>query len=428
MVNKIYNMLKVKEIRNKILFTLAMLLVFRIGAAIPAPLVDSTKVLSGLKDNTLLGMMNVLGGGALEKFSIFAMGIGPYITASIIIELLSMDVIPYLTELAKSGMQGRMKKDKITRYFAVLLSFFQAFTLTYAFDVNYGILKEQGLYNFFYVSIVLTAGTMFLMWLGDQISVKGIGNGISMIIFAGIVANMPWQFVQAFNTMVDSSSNQSIFNGILNFSGYVVVYLLIILLVVLMQIAIRKIPIQYTSSSISRGQRDITFLPLRINSASVIPVIFASSIMMAPVTVMSFFSTNDIMTKISQVLDFRQPLGLTIYAILIVLFTFFYTNLQVDPEKIAENLGKSGAYIPGIRPGKETIDYLTKVINRITVFGAIFITCIGILPHLIPLVTTLPSSISVGGTGLIIVVGVALETYKDLEGQMTQREYRGFNR
>lgn len=421
------NLFKQKDIRKKILFTLAMLFVFRLGAGIPVPMVDTAKLLAGVNDNSVLGIMNLLGGGALQRFSIFAMGVGPYITASIIIQLLSMDVVPVLTEMTKSGQAGKRQMDKITRYAAVFLGLFQAFTMTYAFNVNYGILQNPSVATYLYISVVLTAGTMFLLWIGDRISAFGIGNGISIIIFAGIVSHIPFDFQNVFKTLVDTSSNAALFSGIMNYLLFIGLYLLILVLVIFMQQATRKIPIQYTSSNLRKSKNDVTFLPLKINSASVIPVIFASAVMTAPATAFSFFSeTQGLYQFFSNLFNFRSPLVLTIYAVLIVLFTFFYTNLQVDPQKIADDLGKSGTYIPGIRPGTETKEYLAKVLNRITVLGAIFLTIIAVMPYILPMVTSLPNTVAVGGTGIIIVVGVALETMKDLEGQLTQKVYRGF--
>ncbi|MBV1709216.1 MAG: preprotein translocase subunit SecY [Erysipelothrix sp.] len=255
----------------------------------------------------------------------------------------------------------------------------------------------------------------------------GIGNGVSMIIFGGIVSNIPFRFSQAFQSLVDTSSNAALFAGVLNFALFVAMYLAIIILVIFMQNAVRKIPIQYTSSSMRQGKNDITYLPLKINSASVIPVIFASAVMTAPVTVLSFFPQGDFYSMLADILNFQKPLGLSIYVVLIILFTFFYTGLQVDPEKISENLNKSGTYIPGIRPGTETKEYLGKVLNRITVLGALFLAFIAALPYILPMISNLPTSVSVGGTGIIIVVGVAMETMKDLQGKLTQKSYRGFN-
>ncbi len=418
-------MFKNKEIRNKILFTLAMLLIYRIGSAIPVPGVNADQLAAQIADNSILNMMNLLGGGALERLSVFAMGVSPYITASIIIQLLSMDVIPALTEMTKSGQTGRMKIEKITRYLGVVLSFVQAFSLVYGFDKQYQILENARLSGYLYTATIMTAGTMFLIWIGDRISMKGIGNGLSIIIFAGIVSNMPASFVQVYNILAGGATQGELFNGILQFALYCLLYLAIVVFVVIMETAVRKIPIQYTNSSNIRGGNDITYLPFKINSASVIPVIFAQSIMTAPQIIISFFNT-ELYTKLNNFLSLNKPIGLCIYAVLTILFTFFYTDLQVDPDQVAENLGKSGAYIPGIRPGSETRRYLHKVINRITVLGAISLMIIAVIPYLLPMFTSLPTSTAIGGTGIIIVVGVAMETVAQLKGQLTQKNYRGF--
>ena len=425
MLQTYVSMFKNKEIRKKILFTLAMLFVYRLGSAIPVPGVDSNKLAASIVDNSVLNIMNLLGGGALERLSIFALGVGPYITGSIIIQLLSMDVIPYLTELSKSGQTGRLKIDKYTRYLGAILAFIQALTIVYSFDVSYNILTSSTISTYLYTAVVITAGTMFLLWIGDRISSFGIGNGISIIIFAGIVANLPAQFRQIYSVLVDSSNQTAMFNGIIQFVLFIIMYIVIIVFVIIMQTATRKIPIQYTSSSLSRGKNDITFLPFKINSASVIPVIFAQSIMMAPQIVLSFVN-QEMYQTLSNFLSLSKPIGLAIYAVLIVLFTFFYTNLQVDPDKVAENLGKSGAYIPGIRPGNETKEYIRKVLNRITVLGAAGLLIVALLPYILPMFTNLPSSVSIGGTGIIIVVGVAMETTSQLKGQLTQKQYHGF--
>ena len=427
MMRTFSSMFKNKEIRNKILFTLAMLLIYRVGSAIPVPGVDATKLASQISDNSVLSMMNLLGGGALERLSVFAMGVTPYITASIIIQLLSMDVIPALTEMTKSGQTGRMKMEKITRYLGVVLSFVQAYSLVYGFDKQYSVLANSSLSGYLYTATVLTAGTMFLIWLGDRISMKGIGNGLSIIIFAGIVSNMPSQFMQVWNVLAGGTTQGELFNGILLFALFVLLYIIIIVFVIVMETAVRKIPIQYTNSSSYTRGNDVTFLPLKINSASVIPVIFAQSIMTAPQIVISFFN-QDLYKTLQTYLSLSSTTGLILYAVLTFLFTFFYTDLQVDPDQVADNLSKSGAYIPGIRPGNETKTYLHKVLNRITVLGAIALVIVATLPYILPMFTSLPSSISIGGTGIIIVVGVAMETIAQLKGQLTTKAYHGFLR
>lgn len=440
MFKTVISLFRNKETRSRILFTLAMLLVFRIGASITIPGIDTSKLISGLSSNALVTMMNIMGAGSWQTFSIFSMGVGPYITASIVIELLAMDIIPPLAELQKNGQKGRQKMDQITRYTAVVLGFAQAYTLTMTFDSAYGILVDNSTTTYLYIATILTAGTFLLVWIGDRIAQFGIGNGISMIIFAGIVANLPYQFSSSFAQLVDFTAEGSVvFTGLLKFIILVVMYIAIIVLVIYTSTATRKIPIQYTSNSGRGGSKETSFLPLKINSASVMPVIFASTVLVAPKTIMnlisglSFYQSSDFTKKLVEIFDYISDFttagGLIIYVVLIFAFTFFYTNLQVDPEKISEDLKKNGSYIPGVRPGSETTSYVSKVLNRITVFGALFLCFIAALPYLLSMFTDIPSTITMGGTSIIIVVGVALETVKDLEDKLTkQREYRGFGK
>ena len=417
-----------KDIRNRILFTLFAFLVYRLGSAITVPDVNTADLVAGIEDNSLFAMINLLGGGGLEQFSIFALGVTPYITATIIIQLLSMDVVPHLSELAKNGATGRKTLDKYTRYLAVVFAFVQSFSLVYGFSQTYTTLIEGGvtMAKIMYIATIFTAGSMFLVWIGDQISIKGIGNGISMVIMAGIVGRMPQQFTAAWTTLIGAES--TIENGAWLFAGYILVYLLIIIFVTLINTAERRIPIQYTSSSIQLSKRsESNYLPLKVNSASVIPVIFASSLMMAPLQIASFFPTNDIIRTMQDWLGLRTWYSLVIYVLLILFFTFFYTKMQINPEKISENLGKSGAYIPSVRPGTETKNYVNKVLSRITVLGSICLALIAVLPHIMPLIwTDMPTSMALGGTGMIIVVGVAIETVRQVQGLITQKSYKKY--
>lgn len=417
-----------KDIRNRILFTLFAFLVYRLGSAITVPDVNTADLVAGIEDNSLFAMINLLGGGGLEQFSIFALGVTPYITASIIIQLLSMDVVPHLSELAKNGATGRKTLDKYTRYLAVVFAFVQSFSLVYGFSQTYTTLIEGGvtIAKIMYIATIFTAGSMFLVWIGDQISIKGIGNGISMVIMAGIVGRMPQQFADAWTTLIGAES--TIENGAWLFAGYILVYLLIIIFVTLINTAERRIPIQYTSSSIQLSKRsESNYLPLKVNSASVIPVIFASSLMMAPLQIASFFPTNDIIRTMQDWLGLQTWYSLVIYVLLILFFTFFYTKMQINPEKISENLGKSGAYIPSVRPGTETKNYVNKVLSRITVLGSICLALIAVLPHIMPLIwTDMPTSMALGGTGMIIVVGVAIETVRQVQGLITQKSYKKY--
>lgn len=413
---------KNKDIRKKILFTLAILFIFRLGAAIPAPGINDTII--QLSANSLLGMMNLLGGGSIEQMSIFSLGVGPYITASIIIQLLSMDIIPALAEMAKDGKKGRQQMDRITRYLGVVLGLVQGFFIVQLLSKQYGMVENPGAVSYFYIAVIFTAGTMFLLWLADQITTKGIGNGVSVIIMAGIVADMPNNFRTVYATFVSQDATNPL--GWLGLLIYIVMFIAIIILVVVMQVSERRIPIQQSSShQINRTKGDLNHLPLKINSASVIPVIFAGALVQGPMIIASWINA-DAYNWLAKTCDFTSPWFLAFYCVLIILFTFFYTNLTVDPQKISENLNKQGTYIPGVRPGKETKEYVSKVLNRITVLGAILLAFIALLPYVVSALTKLPQSAAVGGTGIIIVVGVAMETIKELKGQLTQKQYRGF--
>lgn len=417
-----------KDIRKRILFTLFAFLVYRLGSAITVPDVNTADLINGMQDNSLFAMLNLLGGGGLEQFSVFALGVTPYITASIILQVLSMDVVPSLTELSKSGAQGRKKIDQYTRYLAVVFAFVQSFSLVYGFSKTYTTLIVGGvtISKVLYISTIFTAGSLFLVWIGDQISLKGIGNGISMVIMAGIVGRMPRQITSAWKTLMGSGS--TVKNGTALFVAYILVYLLIIIFVTLINTAERRIPIQYTSSSIELSKRsESNYLPLKVNSASVIPVIFASSLMMAPLQVATFLDKTEFVKATQKWLGLSTWYSLAIYVVLIIFFTFFYTKMQVDPEKLAENLGKSGAYIPSVRPGTETKNYVNHVLTRITVLGSLALAFISVIPHAMPLIwPELPSSMALGGTGMIIVVGVAIETVRQVQGLITQKSYKKY--
>ena len=417
-----------KDIRKRILFTLFAFLVYRLGSAITVPDVNTADLINGMQDNSLFAMLNLLGGGGLEQFSVFALGVTPYITASIILQLLSMDVVPSLTELSKSGAQGRKKIDQYTRYLAVVFAFVQSFSLVYGFSKTYTTLIVGGvtISKVLYISTIFTAGSLFLVWIGDQISLKGIGNGISMVIMAGIVGRMPRQITSAWKTLMGSGS--TVKNGTALFVAYILVYLLIIIFVTLINTAERRIPIQYTSSSIELSKRsESNYLPLKVNSASVIPVIFASSLMMAPLQVATFLDKTEFVKATQKWLGLSTWYSLAIYVVLIIFFTFFYTKMQVNPEKLAENLGKSGAYIPSVRPGTETKNYVNHVLTRITVLGSLALAFISVIPHAMPLIwPELPSSMALGGTGMIIVVGVAIETVRQVQGLITQKSYKKY--
>ena len=437
-MKKLIQIFKNKEVVNRIFFTIMILFVFRIGAAITAPgITVNSDVLD--QSNNMFALMNLLGGGALQNFSIFALGVSPYITAQIIIQLLSMDVLPALSELNKQGQYGRKKIEMATRYLTLMLAAVQAYGIiqtaqnTSWITFNF----EQNFLNYAYVVTIMVAGAMLVMWLGDQITSKGIGNGISVIIFAGIVASLPNQIYTAFTEWVLTNWNlgsSEAMQGVFQFILYVACLVAIVAFVVYIELARRKIPVQHaTRSGGSEKLSKASFLPIKINSAGVIPVIFASSIMMAPSVIASFISQDAMNASWLQIFQYNQlvntggvmiPWGLIIYLILILLFTYFYANLQINPDRLAENFQKNGSYIPGIRPGVETANYVKKVLNRVTFIGAISLLFIAALPVVLTLtVFNEDPTLAIGGTGLIIVVGVALEINNQINGLIAGKSY-----
>ncbi|PSL29614.1 protein translocase subunit secY/sec61 alpha [Planomicrobium soli] len=429
MFQTISDFMRVTDIRNKIIFTLLMLIIFRIGTFIPVPNVDAT-VLQATDQMGLIGFLNTFGGGALANFSILAMGIMPYITASIIVQLLQMDVVPKFAEWAKQGEVGRRKLAQFTRYFTIVLAFIQAIGMSYGFNQMYGgtLIQNDTISTYVVIAIVLTGGTAFLLWLGEQITAKGVGNGISIIIFAGIVAAIPGSINQLYAQQIEGAGDQLPINiAIMALIALAVVAVTV--LVIYVQQALRKIPIQYAKRVAGRGQTaggQQTHLPLKVNAAGVIPVIFAVAFIITPQTIASFFGANAFTDAIQNTFDYTRPVGMIIYVALIVAFTYFYAFIQVNPENVSDNLKKQGAYIPGIRPGKNTQDYLTSVLYRLTIVGAIFLALVAIMPIFFINLAGLPQSAQIGGTSLLIVVGVALETMKQLESQLVKRHYKGF--
>lgn len=428
MFQTISNFMRVRDIRNKIIFTLLMLVIFRIGTFVPVPYVDSD-VLKQSDQVGLIGFLNTFGGGALANFSILAMGIMPYITASIIVQLLQMDVIPKFTEWSKQGEVGRRKLAQFTRYFTIILAFIQAFAMSYGFNRMYSgsLIKDEGITTYIIIAIVLTAGTAFLVWLGEQITAKGVGNGISIIIFAGIAAAIPNAVNQVYAQQIEGAG-EALFINLIVVALLLLAIIAVTVGVIYITVALRKIPIQYAKrvagTTQTGGQQ--THLPLKVNAAGVIPVIFASAFLMAPQSLVLFFGQNNVTDAITKALDYTQPIGMTIYVALIIAFTYFYAFIQVNPENVADNLKKQGAYIPGIRPGINTQNYLTSVLYRLTFVGSIFLAVIAIMPMLFVKFAGLPQSAQIGGTSLLIIVGVALETMKQLESQLVKRHYKGF--
>lgn len=406
---------KNKDIQKRILFTLACLFVFVIGKAIVVPGVDQYSL--GVTQLGFLELINIMGGGALEKFSIFALGVTPYITASIIIQILAMDIIPYLSELKKQGGTGRTQLNKITRYTGIGLAFLQGYIYSFAY-----LGKGNGILNVDYLqfALVLTAGTCLLLWIGDQISAKGIGNGISLIIMAGIISSMPTMFQTAFTAL---TSNSTIM-GIIYFILFVLVYVALILGVVYVESAERRISVQYANKSNSSYGGRQNYMPFKLNSAGVMPVIFSSTLLSIPSFIASVVKKEAFTNFVKDYLSTTTPVGFVLYIVLIFVFAYFYTFMQMKPSEMSDNLNKNGGFIPGVKPGDDTTDYISKVLGRITIVGAFFLSILAGLPVIFGLISKLPSSVTLGGTGLIIVVGVALETYKQLESQLQSRSYR----
>lgn len=431
MLNFFKEVFKKGELRRKVVFTLGILFVFRLGAGIVIPYIDTSAITSAATSSGIFGIMNMLGGGTLEKFSLFSLGVSPYITSSIIIELLSMDVIPALAQWNKEGNTGKKKKDKVTRVLTLALAIIQGGSLTYAFDKGYSILASSSIWTYVYVVIVMAAGSMFTMWLGDQITIKGVGNGTSLLIFTGIVANFPNSFISSFKSMVTFGSTYKTATSLAWYILFVIVYLAIVVFVVFEEGAIRKIPIIYaTNTQTVMHTKESTNLPIKINSSSVIPVIFAASVLAAPRTIISFMKSTSTTQMIDNILNYQKPIGFVLYIVMIILFTFFYSNLQIDAKKISEDLKKSGGAIPGVRTGDDTKKYIGTVLNRVTVVGSLFLAIIASIPIIAPEIWKMTSNnaLSLGGTGLIIVTGVALETVRAIKSMLTRREYHGYIR
>lgn len=419
MFEKFRNLFKIPDLRKRLLFTLGMLVVVRLGSHLPLPGVDKEAMANLFSQGGILGFMDLFAGGALSRFSIFALGIMPYINASIIMNLLTA-VVPALEQWAKEGEEGRAKITKITRYATVFLAIIQAFGISVWLQ-NMGVLMISGFGFRFLLLITLTAGTCFLMWLGEQITDFGIGNGISIIIFGGIIARIPSQIVQTLKLLQVGEI------GIIPLVSLLLISIVVIGGVIAIQKGQRRIPVQYAKRVIGRkmygGQG--THIPLRVNQAGVIPIIFASAILLFPATIAQFFQNLAFMKSMSEALSPGQPLYLILYAVLIIVFTYFYTAITFNPANMADNMKKYGGFIPGIRPGKNTTVYIDYIMTRITLSGALFLAVIAILPNILIKITGI-TTFYFGGTSLLIMVGVALETVQQIESHMLMRHYEGF--
>lgn len=416
MLSALANLSQVTELRRKILFTLAMFVVFRAGTHIPVPGVNASMIEQLFNSGNLLGLLDMFSGGALSKFSVFAMSITPYINASIILQLLKV-VVPTLEKWGKEGVEGQKKITKVTRYGTVLLGFIQALGMAYGLRMA---INDPSIFSVLLIAITLTAGTVFLMWIGEQITAKGVGNGISLIIFAGIVSRIPdglhviYQYLQA-GTI-----------NALNVLLFAVIAVAMIVFVIAITQGIRKVPVQYAKRVVGRKMYGghSSYIPLKVNQAGVIPIIFASSILMFPVTIGQFVDVAWIKT-VAGWFAWGSPLQTTLYVLMILFFTYFYTAVSININDVADNLKKYGGFIPGLRPGKPTSDYLDKIMTRITLAGAIFLSLIALMPNVIGWMTGI-EGVYFGGTALLIVVGVALDTMKQIESLVLMRHYQGF--
>ena len=421
--------LKIKQVRSKILFTLFIILVFRIGTTITVPGINA-KALNSLSDLPFLNMLSLVSGNAMRNFSVFALGVSPYITASIVVQLLQMDLLPKFVEWGKQGEVGRRKLNQATRYISLVLAFVQSIGITAGFATlsRTKLVANPNWQTYLLIGALLTTGSVIVTWLGEQITDKGYGNGVSMIIFAGIVSGIPGMIKGIYedyfvNIPSDRLNSSLIFVGIL-----IVAVLVIIYFTTFVQQAEYKIPIQYTK--IAQGAPSSSYLPLKVNPAGVIPVIFASSITAAPAAIFQFVSAmgyNASWVRTAQALLATTTIsGMFTYALLIILFTFFYTFVQINPEKTAENLQKSGAYIPGVRPGKGTEEYMSKLLRRLATVGSLFLGIITIIPILAKDLFGLTDAVALGGTSLLIIISTGIEGMKQLEGYLLRRKYVGF--
>ena len=434
MFNKVKQILSNREIVLKIMITFAILLVFKAGTFIPIPLIDTTTITSMISGNEFLTVLNAFSGGGLSNFSILALGISPYITASIVVQMLQM-LIPKLKDWAEEGENGKQKLNRVTRYTTIVVSMIQALLIIFSLGskpeniLGNDLIRYNNAYwlMYIYMAVVITAGSAFTMWLADLITRHGIGNGSSMIIAAGIISTIPTMFTAMYNKYLNPSTGLGIFYFIL----ITVLYIAMIIAVVFFEGSVRKVPVQYANRQAGKQGAEI---PIKLNSASVMPVIFASTILSIPLTIVGVMQLTTQKSSaaywIDQVFSTRQPIGIALYIIMIIFFSFFYSFMEVDPEKIAENLEKGGAFIPGYRPGEETKQQLSKLLFRITLIGSTYLVLLAMVPIIISksfgFTTTESSKIVVGGTSLIIIVGVAIETLRQLETQSETKDYKGF--
>jgi preprotein translocase subunit SecY len=425
MLGSLANAWKVPELRTRLMFTAALIALYRLGAFVPLPGISREAIASGIQtgQNAITGLFGVFTGGAFNNLSVFSLGIMPYITAAIVMQLMTV-AIPRLQELAKEGEQGQQKITQYTRYFTLALALLQSIAMVLFFRSAQGgnVLAGGTPIDFFLVVVTLTTGVMLTMWLGELISQRGLGNGISLIITVSILSQAP----NAIRTLLEDGS-------VLNIVILGLIAVMIVAAIVFVNEGQRRVPITYAKQQVGRrmSRGGTTYLPLKVNMAGVIPIIFASSLLIFPVVLGQLFAGGDPDSILGRLAAFFAPGNapyLILYALLIVMFTYFYTAVQFNPIEHADNLKKTGGYVPGIRPGQPTAVYLNNVLTRITLFGAVFLAVVAVFPYLITGVLNLPQSIFLGGTSMLIVVGVSLDTVRQLESQLMMRNYEGFLR
>jgi preprotein translocase subunit SecY len=425
MLGSLANAWKVPELRRRLMFTAALIALYRLGAFVPLPGISREALASGIdtSQNAITGLFGVFTGGAFNNLAVFSLGIMPYITAAIVMQLMTV-AIPRLQELAKEGEQGQQKITQYTRYFTLALALIQSFAMVLFFRSAQGggVLADGSPIEIFLVILTLTTGVMLTMWLGELISQHGLGNGISLIITASIISQAP----NAIRTLLEDGN-------VLNIVILGLLAVLIVAAIVFVNEGQRRVPITYAKQQVGRrmSRGGTTYLPLKVNMAGVIPIIFASSLLIFPVVLGQLFAGGDQDSILGRLAAFFAPGNapyLILYALMIVMFTYFYTAVQFNPIEHADNLKKTGGYVPGIRPGQPTAVYLNNVLTRITLFGAVFLAAVAVLPYLITGVMSLPQSIFLGGTSMLIVVGVSLDTVRQLESQLMMRNYEGFLR
>ncbi|WEV60820.1 preprotein translocase subunit SecY [Streptococcaceae bacterium ESL0729] len=420
---------KVKDIRSRILFTIFILFVFRLGTHITVPGINANS-LNNIADLPFINMMNLVSGNAMQNFSVFAMGVSPYITASIIVQLLQMDILPVFVEWSKQGEVGRRKLNQTTRYITLVLAMAQSIAITAGFNLmsSTGIVNTPNTATYLMIGMILTTGSMIVVWLGEQITDKGFGNGVSMIIFAGIISSIPQAIKNIYDSKFVNIRPEQLSSSIVFVVLLIIAMCLIIAFTTYFTQAILKIPIQYTK--LVQGAPTSSYLPLRLNPAGVIPVIFASSITALPATLIQILNSTKgqvaWVENLRNALDYNTWSGMLVYATLIILFTFFYSFVQVNPEKMSENLQKQGSYIPSVRPGKGTEKYISKILIRLATVGSLFLGIISIIPILATNLWDLPKMVALGGTSLLIVITTSIEGIKQLEGYLLKRKYIGF--